>query len=290
MDGSQKNAGRHQLVRCVIVAREAHDLRADLFTERLGVPVIRQEDARPDAANPLINSGPGIQLVAAIGDPSITDLLAWLPGKNSEAPEGSKNSTCILKWNTPARPGRMTALDVDNFLILGFNGARFRPEGLLGWGFRKITDALDAGGDPVRMLTHLSRTLRCLNPSESRLECSKAAIAHLPQGANATKIVAATDGDALLVELEIVTDTPAFEAGAKLAGWLDRTSGTINEPCVAWVQKRRTGGLKAGIIIGAGPIPVGLVIDETDPDVKAIGEPLDEPKVEPPTQKGYNVA
>lgn len=285
MEGPQKKAGRHRLAGCVIVARDGIDLRADLFTERLGVPVNRHEAAGPLAANPAVISKPGIQLVATNGDPSISDLLAWMPGnpdKTKLTDHDSGNALCILKWNTPARLGRATAMDVDNFLTLGFSGSRFRPEGLLGWGFRNITDALDAGGDPVRMLTQLSRTLRHLNLSESRLELAKAAIANMAQGANATKVVAATDGDAIMVELEFHTVAPDFDTPAKLAGWLDRTSGTIHESCIGWVQKRRTGGLKAGIIIGAGHIPLGLVIDETDPAI--------EPRVEPLTQTSYNVA
>lgn len=286
MEGSEKKAGRHQLVSCVIVARDANDLRVDLFTERLGVPAIRHETAGRLAANqPVVPSEPGIQLIAANGDPSISDLIALMPAnreKNKLTDHASGNALCILKWNTPARLGRTSAIDVDNFLTIGFTGSRFRPEGLLGWGFRKITDAMDAGGDPVRMLTHLSRTLKRLNPSESRLELAKAAIANMAQGTHATKVVVATDGDAIMTELEFETVAPAFEMGAKLAGWLDRMSGANHEPCVGWVQKSRTGGLKAGIIIGAGHIPIGLVIDETQPNV--------EPRVEPRAQNSYNVA
>ncbi|NBQ52100.1 MAG: hypothetical protein EBU49_00755 [Proteobacteria bacterium] len=285
MEGSQKKAARHRLASCVIVARDANDLRTDLFAERLGISVTRYEGTGPIAASPVIISEPGIQLVAATGNPLISDLLAWTPAnpdKTKLTDQGAGSSICILKWNTPARLARTTAIDVDNFLTLGFNGSRFRPEGLLGWGFRKITDAMDAGGDPVRMLTHLSRTLQRLNPTESRLELAKAAIANMTQGANATKITAATDGDAIMVELEFDNIAAAMDTGIRIAGWLDRTSRTNTEPCIGWAQKRRAGGLKAGILIGAGHVPVGLVIDETDPAI--------EPRVEPLTQTSYNVA
>ena len=69
LEGPQKKAGRHRLAGCVIVARDGIDLRADLFTERLGVPVNRHEAAGPLAANPAVTSEPGIQLVATNGDP-----------------------------------------------------------------------------------------------------------------------------------------------------------------------------------------------------------------------------
>jgi len=285
LEGPQKKTARHRLASCVIVARDANDLRADLFTDRLGVPVVLLEAAGQLAADPMLSSGHGIQLVAANGDPSISDLLAWMPA-NPDKPKLTNNSPvntlCILKWNTPARLGRTTAIDVDNFLTLAFNGSRFRPEGLLGWGFRKITDAMDAGGDPVQMLTHLSRTLQRLNLSESRLELAKAAIANMTQGANATKIVAATDGDAVMVELEFENIAAALDTGIKIAGWLDRRSRVNTEPCIGWAQKRRTGVLKAGILIGASHIPTGLIVDETVPSI--------EPGVEPLTQTSYNVA
>lgn len=282
LNDSPKIILRHRLSDCVIVAEEGTDLRTDLFTERLGFPAVRHESiAQLTPLEPKLKSEAEIHLIAASGDIPMVDLLAVAhPRKNATTGSNIQynDALCILKWNALSRPSKTTAIDVDNLLSLVFSGARCAPEGLLGWGFTKVVDALDGSRDPVRMLTHLTRALRHLHIETSRLELAKAAIANLAQGASANKITVATDGDGFLVELEFEALTSSHETATKLAGWLDRTANPNGEPCLGWVQNQREGTLTAGIILGASQIPVGLILDETDPIV------------EPKAQTSYNVA
>ena len=259
------------------------DLMADLFSERFDVTATYHEAAEQLAAKPRQTSGHtpqhGINLIAAGGDAALlTELYrAVLPA--------NAGTLCLFKWGTAPLQTRNAVMDLENLLFLTFKELRFHADGMLGWGFQKLVDPLDGGGDPVRMLTHLTRTLRHLHIADTKLEQAKAAMATVAHGANALQIKAATDGQAFILELEFEGDSTLIEAGAKLTGWLDRAAMTSNhEPWLGWIQNQRPGVIRAGISTGASQTFSGLIMDTMDT------MDTSDPIIEPAPQKSYNLA
>ena len=287
LDGSPKNESRYLISDCAIVVSAEDELRVDLFVdlvnERFGVGATHHEAPAQLAAKPRQTlsktAQPGINLIAASGAASLTELYhAALPVN------ASPGTLCLFKWGTSQLHTRSAVMEMENFLSLTFRNSRFYPDGMLGWGFQKVVDPLDGGGDPVRMLTHLTRVLRHLHVADAKSEQAKAAMATVAHGSNATLIKAATDGQAFILELEFEGNSTLIEAGAKLAGWLERTEMAMPQsPWLGWIQNQRPGFLSAGIISGgvsAGTSHTfsGLIMDTSDPIIEA------------PTQTSYNVA
>ncbi|NDE16477.1 hypothetical protein EBZ80_16250 [bacterium] len=300
LDGTQKKSvPRLNLTRCTVIGGGVNELRPELFTERLGIKACHVPDTATHARDVAGRENPegGLHVVVAGSQNAlhaIVEATLGGPVTTGSSPATSK-TTFIMNWHRPLHQMRSVGGEAETMLNLSMRTAGFDPGGLLGWGFTSLTDPFDGNGDPVRMLTHLSRSLRHLSAQPAHMERAKAAMACVAHGGNARSIRVATDGVALLVEV-VFEAAPALRSTAgHLAGWMDQVASTTNDTCMAWVRKVSGAQVAAGLVIGTGHIPLVLVVDENG-RAKARNDENDENdetsdhSIEPRGQTGYNVA
>lgn len=295
MDGPQKKSAPDiNLTRCTVIGGGVNELRPELFTDRLGIKASHCPDAAAHASEVTSHADTegGIHVVVTGSQNSLRAIIDAETGNNVKTgnPADTGRTTFVMNWNRPLHQMRSVGGEAETMLNLSMGGGAFNPEGLLGWGFFGITDPFDGNGDPVRMLTHLTRSLRHLSVQPAHAERAKAAMACVAHGSNARSIHVATDGVALMVEVTfegpLETAVIMKSTAARLAGWLDQVATGTHEACMAWVRMASGGHVAAGLMMGTGHIPVVLVVDETG---RAKDEASDH-SVEPRGQTGYNVA
>jgi hypothetical protein len=294
LEGSpKKSVPGIKLARCTVVGGGVNELRAELFSERLGIQATHCQDAAEHTVKASGDHEGGLHVIAAGSQGSLRNLVTAASGTETKPPAPPK-TTFIMNWNRPLTQMRTIGGEAETLLNLSMKaGKGFAPEGLLGWGFCQVSDPFDGNGDPVRMLTHLTRALRHLTIRENQVELAKAAMACVAQGKNARAIHVATDGAGVMVEVafEGPGDDGARdlkEMALRMAGWLDQmmtvqvmTRGP-QDPLMAWVRKTRENQVSVGLMMATSHIPVVLVVDE-------IGQRPDQ-SIEPGAQTSYNVA
>lgn len=161
-------------------------------------------------------------------------------------------------------------------------GAGIAPQGLLGWGALDFTENLPPDTDAIRMLAHLSRSLRRLGVNGSTMDLVRAAIASLVHGSSVQSLRTASDGETCFVEVKLEQTGSPFTAATGLARWLDGALKLQHANAIVWIKKTGRNAYRAGIATGSPNMPSALILD--------LAERQSEPAIEADSQTGYNVA
>ncbi len=304
MNRNDKKFERHPVAICHLVRGPGvspGELRTEPFSDRLSINTLGYLSLTEFSGHPRKNTNNELQIVAAIGRVPIAALLQSelkaVARQNQDNTPSSKSTispSCFVGWQKSEVAFRSVAIAAEQTLGIAYNGITIDPMRLLGWGFFKSVEALDAGTNPARILRNITRSFERMRCTDFRLEMAKSLFASIAaSGAKhpgidmPMRMTVAADGASLLFTLDIPCDQQGAQESHEprnlaihqialdLAAWLDHATSKSHSRLTGWVKQKSGGVVETGVLFDGTDTPAVLIV---------------EPRLEQMPQVSYNVA